>query len=261
MLMSRAVDESTAHLWERLKQHGDGAARRALILHYAPLVRRALDRSHRFLSQRVERGELASCGMLGLMDAIEKFRTDRNIKFETYASIRIQGAMLDHLRSLDWLPRRLRQQARELEEARRALEHRLGRTPTQAEVAAHMGVHLSRLRKLLSDLHLSTVVSLESAHERTAVGDIPLRDLLADPSASPEQRLVESDQRLQLASALALLPERERNVVALYYFEDLTLREIGQVISLSEAAISAIHTAALSRLRSALHDEQPPRKP
>lgn len=223
-----------------------------LIARYATLVRRTLDRMSPRLSSKIERTELASCGMLGLIDAIEKFRIDLNVKFETYASVRIQGAILDHLRSLDWIPRALRRQARAFEDALNILEHRLGRTPTDSEVAEQMGMPLPRLQKMMRDLHSGSLVSLES----DGGNEVPLREVLADPTGGPESVAIQTDRRVRLARALESLSERERTVVALYYLKDLTLRRIGRIVGLSEAAVSMIHSAAVSRLRALLHEER-----
>jgi RNA polymerase sigma factor for flagellar operon FliA len=244
------ADASALGLWRRYKQSRDEEARRALILVYAPLVGRTLDRMARQLSSHLERSELASCGMIGLIDAIEKFRTDLGIKFETYATIRIQGAILDHLRAMDWLPRGLRRQARALEDACQALEHGLGRKPTEGEVAAQMGIQLRRLHRLLRDLHLGTFVSLESASEGAEAGEIPLREMLADPGGGPEEAVIAADERWTLSRGLARLADRDRSVLMLYYFEGLTLRQVGSTLGLSEAAICSIHGQALARLRS-----------
>jgi len=264
-MLAPSVQAPIAHLWDRYKTHQDQEARRTLIVSYAPLVRRTLGRMSRQWSTQIDRSELLSCGMIGLIESIEKFHAARNIKFETYATLRIQGAMLDHLRSLDWLPRALRKQLRVLEETHHALELKLARTPTASELAEAMGLQLSRLRKLLGDLACSTFVSLETATEshggrarHHGAQDLVLRETLPDPAHGPEQEVLDRERRIHLTRAIAALPQRERTVIFLYYFEYLTLRQIGAAIGLSEAAVSTINSQALVRLRQALHREQPP---
>lgn len=232
-----------------------------LILRYAPLVGRTLSKLSRHWSQCVDKSELASCGMVGLIDAIEKFDTGRRTKFETYAAIRIQGAMQDHLRSLDWLPRALRQKKRAIEETGHALEIVLGRTPSEAELARAMGVPLCDFHKLLGDIHRGSFVSLESMlrfkdarPQDGGYGDkVALCETLPDPSSGPEQTVLERELRLHLGNAIEALPQRERMVTFLYYFEHMTLRQIGTALGLSEATVCTIHANVLTRLRAVLN--------
>jgi RNA polymerase sigma factor FliA len=183
------------------------------------------------------------------MDAMGKFELDRNVKFETYATIRIHGAILDHLRSLDWVPRALRRQARALDAGLQTLEHKLGRTPSMVELAQEMRLSVEELMKLLSRLGDSTVVSLEESMVSCEQQEIPLREALRDEAEGPEQRAVLADLKSRLAIAMAALPEKLHKVVVLYYFHDCTLKEIGAVIGLSEASICHIHAQSLEMLR------------
>ena len=238
------------HLWDRYTRHRDPEARRQLILRYSTLVGRIWRRMASHLGRGVERGDLVSCGMIGLIDAIEKFRAERNLKFETYATIRIQGAMLDHLRSLDWMPRTLREKKKALDEALQALQHRLGRRPTEIEIAAELGLQITRFQTLLRDLHRCGRLSLEG------LGPSDIEEMFPDHDDGPEKAAVDAEQRDLLMCALARLPKREQTVMQLYYFEGLTLRQVGRVIGLSEAAVCSIHAATLSRLRAQMRVER-----
>lgn len=244
MLSPRGVDRPSTQLWDRYTRHRDPEARRQLIMRYSSLVGRIWRRVASHVGRRVERGDLVSCGMIGLIDAIEKFRADRNLKFETYATTRIQGAMLDHLRSLDWMPRTLREKKKDFDETFHALQHRLGRTPTEPELAAAMGVQVSRLQTLIRDLHRCGRLSLDGLQ------NAEIEVMLPDLDDGPEQAAVVSEQRELLVRAMARLPKRERTVMRLYYFEEMTLRQVGRLIGLSEAAVCTIHAASLSRLRA-----------
>lgn len=250
MLSPRGVDRPSTLLWDRYTRHRDPEARRQLILRYSSLVGRIWRRVASQVGRRVERGDLVSCGMIGLIDAIEKFRIERNLKFETYATIRIQGAMLDHLRSLDPMPRTLREKKKDLDETFHALQHRLGRTPTETEIATALGLQVSRLQALVRDLYRCGRVSLEGLQ------NIEIEEMLPDLDDGPEQMAVDSEQRELLMRALARLPKREKTVMQLYYFEELTLRQVGRLIGLSEAAVCTIHAASLSRLRAQMRVQQ-----
>jgi RNA polymerase sigma factor for flagellar operon FliA len=210
------------------------------------------------LPAHVEEADLISYGLLGLINAIERFDLEREIKFETYAITRIKGAIIDELRALDWVPRSVRARAREIEKVHAKLEHRLHRTPTDEEMAAELGVSAEEFQEALVKISNSTVVALDELWSVSdASGDqISLLDTLQDPDApDPQQMLAASELKDRLADAIAALPEREKLVIALYYYENLTLREIGEVLGVTESRISQLHTKAVLRLKSRLQGD------
>ncbi len=248
----KGADARVLKLWERYKLDNDHDAKKALILEYAHLVKYTVGRMAVSLSPRAEINDLTNSGILGLIDAIEKFEIERAIKFETYAAIRIQGAILDHLRSLDWVPRTVRRKARTLEETYQALEHQFGRTPTEAEIAVHMGISLEELHKLLGDVSETAIISLEDFFVNKDHQEISLKDTLKDEGEGPEDTAVAGDVKHNLAHAIGTLPDKEKLVLSLHYFEELTLKEISMIMDLSEARISQLHSQAIIRLRGKL---------
>lgn len=227
------------------------ADRDRLIVEHLPSVRFIARRIHERLPQHVDLEELISAGVLGLMDAVEKFDSRKQVQFKSYAQFRIRGAILDSLRVLDWSPRELRRKGRAIEETIRALTSQLGRTPGEAEIAAEMGLTLSAYQQILGELKSLEIGSLnlerneESGEEELAYVPGPATD-------DPLFRCLQGEMRERLAAAIEALPERERLVLTLYYYEELTMKEIAQVLELVESRISQIHSAAVLRLRSAL---------
>jgi RNA polymerase sigma factor FliA len=252
-----AAEEAALHaLWDQYKQSGGRALRDRLILHYSPLVKYVAGRVSVGLPPNVETADLVSYGIFGLIDAIEKFEIERAIKFETYAINRIRGAILDELRSQDWIPRSVRYKAREVEKAFAALEARLQRTPTESEVAAELGVSTAELAQIFSQVSFVNVVALdelvhaggEKGDGGTTLGDSIKDTRVADPVAAFETEETKSI----LAKTISTLAEREKIVVTLYYYEGLTLAEIGQVLGVTESRICQLHTKAVLQLRAKL---------
>ncbi|WP_265736749.1 RNA polymerase sigma factor WhiG [Peterkaempfera griseoplana] len=244
-------------LWRSYKSTGDGRLREQLILHYSPLVKYVAGRVGVGLPANVEQADFVSSGVFGLIDAIEKFDLDRAIKFETYAISRIRGAIIDELRALDWIPRSVRQKARAVERAYATLETRLRRTPHEPEVAAELGIPVEELHAIFSQLSLANVAALdELLHPGGEGGDgLSLLDTLVDTAADDPVEVAEDRElRRLLARAVNTLPEREKTVVTLYYYEGLTLAEIGQVLGVTESRVSQIHTKAVLQLRAKLSD-------
>jgi len=242
-------------LWRRYKASGDERARERLVVAYAPLVKYVAGRMSSGLPAHVEEADLISYGLSGLIAAIERFDLSREIKFETYAITRIRGAIIDELRTLDWVPRSVRARAREIERANTKLEARLRRAPTDEEMAAELGISLEEFQDSLLQISNSTIVALDELwNSPDSSGDaVSLLDTLADRDAPDPQAIVDqSELRDRIAEAIAALPEREKLVVALYYYENLTLREIGEVLGVTESRISQLHTKAVLRLRSKL---------
>ncbi len=244
-----------ARLWEEFKQNEvSGAregARERLILHYAPLVKYVASRVATGLPASVDQADLVSYGMFGLIDALEKFDPGRGNKFETYAIPRIKGAIIDELRAMDWVPRSVRFKAREIEKAYSDLESIHKRGPTEKEVAARLGVTLRELHDVINQISFVQVLQLD---EILSVGSdrgeqVSLLDTLADRGTDPTMALEGEETRGLLAAAINSLSEREKIVVTLYYFEGLTLAEIGDILGVTESRVCQIHTKAVGQLR------------
>src|SRR6185312_1420609 len=253
------ADAALRELWQEFKATGEKELRERLILHYSPLVKYVAGRVGVGLPPNIEQADLVSYGIFGLIDAIEKFDLERAIKFETYAISRIKGAIIDELRAIDWIPRSVRYKAREVEKAYAALEGRLHRTPTEAEVAAELGIGLEELHQIFSQVSFVNVVALD---ELLNVGGdrgdkLSLVDTLEDTKAEDPVMAFETEEtKYLLARAINTLPEREKIVVTLYYYEGLTLAEIGQVLGVTESRICQMHTKAVLQLRAKLNDSR-----
>ncbi|MEZ0448646.1 RNA polymerase sigma factor WhiG [Cellulomonas sp. ICMP 17802] len=251
---SRSVEEIDA-LWEDYKATQSPRAREGLILHYASLVSAVAGRVGMRLPSTVEQADLVSYGMFGLIDAIEKYQTDRSVKFESYASSRIRGAIIDELRAMDWVPRSVRTKARSVDRAYAELEAKLHRTPTEDEVARHLEMPVEDLRAIYSQLSTVNVAALDEllggGDDRP--GGVSLVDTLGDErTLDPAGSIEAAETKFLLARAIECLGERERIVVVLYYYEGMTLAEIGRVLGVTESRISQMHTAAMVRLRTRL---------
>jgi len=242
-------------LWRRYKGSGDRHARERLVVAYSPLVKYVSGRMASGLPAHVDEADLISYGLVGLINAIERFEPEREIKFETYAITRIKGAIIDELRSLDWVPRSVRARARDIERANAKLEHRLQRAPTDEEMARELGITVDEFQESLLQISDSTVAALDELWTVSdSSGDqVSLLDTLTDDSApDPAAVMDQTELKDRVAEAIARLPEREKLVVALYYYENLTLREIGEVLGVTESRVSQLHTKAVLRLRSRL---------
>src|SRR4051812_47527847 len=242
-------------LWRRYKDQGDDSARERLVVAYSPMVKFVAGRLGAGLPSHVEDADLISYGLMGLIGAIERFEPERGIKFETFAMTRIRGAIIDELRSLDWVPRSVRSRAREIEEAQQKLEHELQRAPTEDELADKLSIDTDELQESLLEIANSSVYALD---ELWAISDssgdsVSLLDTISDPSAAdPQEALDTNEVKERLSDAIGSLPEREQLVVALYYYESLTLREIGEVLGVTESRVSQLHTKAMMRLKASL---------
>ncbi len=255
--LNEESEAQLAQLWRDYKSSGDPELRDQLILHYSPLVKYVAGRVGVGLPSNIDQADLVSYGIFGLIDAIEKFDLDRVIKFETYAISRIRGAIIDELRSIDWIPRSVRSKARDVERAYSTLEAKLQRTPSEQEVAAELGVPVDSLRRIFSQVSFVNVVALdELLHAGGERGDkTSLGDSLPDPRAEDPVTLFENEEtRYILADSVAALPDREKIVVTLYYYEGLTLNEIGQVLGVTESRACQLHTKAVLQLRAKMTD-------
>ena len=252
-----ANEAALRSLWEKFKATGDAEHPRALILHYSPLVKYVAGRVGVGLPPNIEQADLVSYGIFGLIDAIEKFDITRAIKFETYAISRIRGAIIDELRAIDWIPRSVRYKAREVERAYAALEGELHRTPTEPEVAERLGMSIEELHQVFSQVSYVNVVALD---ELLTVGGekgdkLSLVDTLEDTKAEDPVAAFETEEtKFLLARAINQLPEREKIVVTLYYYEGLTLAEIGRVLGVTESRICQMHTKAVLQLRAKMSE-------
>ncbi|MGH2718553.1 MAG: RNA polymerase sigma factor WhiG [Actinomycetota bacterium] len=251
--------QALADLWEDYKVTASPLARDKLILQYSPLVKYVAGRVSSGLPANIEQADLVSYGIFGLIDAIEKFEPGRGNKFETYAISRIRGAIIDELRAIDWVPRSVRYKAREIEKAIAKLESQLSRVPTDPEIAAQMGIGVSELRSLYQQISFVSLVALD---ELMTVGgekgdSMPLIETLQDSGTADPVAAFESEEMKQiLLDAINKLPDREKIVVTLYYYEGLTLAEIGQVLGVTESRICQMHTKAVLQLRSRMADSR-----
>jgi RNA polymerase sigma factor FliA len=239
------VDPDLQAQWSRWLNRQDAVARDQLIVHYSPLVKFVAGRVGAGLPANVEAGDLVSAGIFGLIDAIERYEPDRQIKFETFAAPRIRGAIYDGLRELDWVPRSVRRRAREVQEAFAHLEGRTGTTPDDEDLAAHLGISTAELAKWLSSIAATTVGPLDRAIE---MGHEPPAD--PTPTHSPIRAMEDRETRAAMRSEIRSLPDREKLVLSLYYDEGLTLSEIADVLGVTESRVSQIHTKAVLHLRS-----------
>ncbi|MDP8958747.1 MAG: RNA polymerase sigma factor WhiG [Actinomycetota bacterium] len=244
-------EQDVQELWDRFKRTGDKEAREGLILNYSPLVKFVAGRVAVGLPRNVEQADLVSYGIFGLIDAIDRFDLSRGVKFETYAVTRIRGAILDELRALDWVPRSVRARAREIERSIAELEHTLRRSATEEELAHHMGIPLAQLQDDLAEISLLGLVALDELINSQERDSASIGELMPDPRGTDPVAAFEVEEtRRVLADAINRLPDRERLVVTLYYYEGLTLSEIGQVLSVTESRVCQIHTKAVLSLRN-----------
>jgi RNA polymerase sigma factor for flagellar operon FliA len=247
-------------LWAEYKRTGAREARDRLIVHYSPLVKYVAGRVSVGLPQNIEQADLVSYGVFGLIDAIEKFDPGRNIKFETYAIARIKGAIIDELRAIDWVPRSVRAKARAVEKAYAKLEATLLRTPSDAEVAAEMGISEQELQAVFNQISFVGLVALDEMLSGGERGEATtLGDTIPDKGEGPVAAYEVEEMKQILASAINRLGDREKIVLTLYYYEGLTLAEIGEVLGVTESRVCQIHTKAVFQLRSRM--AQPEREP
>ncbi len=238
---------SKEKLWEMYQARQTPELREQIILEYAPLVRVVAGRLSMYLGYNVEYDDLVSYGVFGLIDAIDKFDTDKEVKFETYASLRIRGAILDQIRKMDWIPRTVRQKQKKIDEAIKRVEMQTGKTALDEEVASELGLSENELQEWQSQLKVTNVVSLNEFIEQ---GTEPVMDARHNSHfIQPEEQVQETELKEMLQKAMEQLTEKEKKVILLYYYEDLTLKEISRVLEVSESRISQLHTKALSKMQ------------
>ena len=224
-----------------------------VLLEHLPVVRFLARRIHERLPQHVEIEDLISAGVVGLMDAFAKFDPEKKVQFRSYAQFRIRGAILDSLRMLDWSPRELRRKGRAVEEAIRVLTSRLGRAPNEGEIAAEMSISLDEYQQLLGDLKGLEIGTLHVERNEDS-GDEELAYVPGNPEEDPLFRCLRGELEDRLAEAIGKLPDRERLVMTLYYYEEMTMREIGLALGVVESRVSQVHASAVARLRASLKD-------
>ena len=255
-----STPDVVAELWREYKAEGTKDARERLILHYSPLVKFVAGRVAAGLPQSIDQADLVSYGIFGLIDAIDKFDLKRGFKFETYAISRIKGSIIDELRAIDWVPRSVRAKARAIERAYSKLENEQKRTPGDREVAAEMGISDDELAQVLSQISFVGLVALDellavgSGGERA--GMTTVGDMVADRGHDPVEAFEVDEMKHLLADAINRMPDRERLVLTLYYYEGLTLSEIGEVLGVTESRICQIHTKAILQLRARLGEPE-----
>ncbi len=248
MIISKTEEE----LWKEYKKTKDPRIRDVFVHKYAPLVKYVAGKIAGGMPKNIEFDDLVGYGTLGLLDAIEKFDPSKNIKFKTYAPTRIRGAIYDELRALDWIPRSVRQKAKNIENAIRKLENKLGRTATDEEIAEELDMTLVEFHRSLLDLKGIPLIYLDDAWFKDDNDEnIAIIDTIESPKQLNPDEIVEKDEiHFLIANAIEDLPKKEKVILILYYYEDLTLKEIGEVLGVTESRVSQLHTKAIIRLRS-----------
>ncbi len=244
-----------ALLREAREQHGTipPLLKEKIVLEHAPLIRYIVNRIAVRLPSHIDLDDLHNTGVIGLMDAIDKYDPSKNCKFKTYAEFRIKGAILDQLRSLDWVPRSIRQKSRRLEQAYAEVEQRLGRSATDGEIAESLGLELDEFHFLVDQVRGVSMVNLDELRAGSDSDQPMYGDIFEDVKAeNPFASLKSREMRQAVADCISSLPEKERLVISLYYYEDLNMKEIGSVLGITESRVCQIHTKAVSRLRSKL---------
>ncbi len=234
-------------LWDEYRRRPSADLREKIITEYAPLVKVVAGRLSMYLGYNVEYEDLVSYGIFGLIDAIDKFDLEKDVKFETYASLRIRGSILDQIRKMDWIPRTVRQKQKKIEEAIRKVETKTGRNASDEDIARELGIQEVELNDWQSQLKVTNIVSLNEFVEQ---GGEPVMDAKHNSHfIQPEDAIAEEELKKVLKDTLELLTEKERKVILLYYYEDLTLKEISNILEVSESRVSQLHTKALLKMR------------
>lgn len=246
-------DREKNSLWEEYASTKSSKIREQLIIEYAGLVKIVAGRMGMYLGYTVEFDDLVGYGVFGLIDAIDKYELTKGVKFETYASLRIRGAILDQIRKMDWIPRTIRQKQKKLESAMQILEKRLGRIPNNEEIAEELEMSTEELEILVNQTSLTNVVSLDEYLEQGS--EVRVEAGNTQRFEQPEQVMERQEMKRILAEAIDTLTEKEQRVIALYYFEELTLKEISKILEVSESRVSQLHTKALKKMKSRLGDE------
>ncbi len=247
------MDENARNkLWEDYSKTRNAQLREQLILEYAQLVKLVAGRLSIYLGYNVEYDDLVGYGIFGLIDAIDKFDYGKNVKFETYASLRIRGAILDQIRKMDWIPRSLRQKQKKIDAAMVKIETEFGRPATDEEIAGELEISMDELNSWQGQSMVTNLISLD---EFTAAGsDVKMDASMNSHFEQPESAIEKEELKIKIAEALDLLTEKERNVIVLYYYEEMTLKEISRVLEVTESRVSQLHTKGLQKMKAHLGD-------
>lgn len=242
-------------LWVRFKEHGDESAREQLVVQYVRVVKYVAGRMAIHVPQSVDMNDLMGWGMLGLLDAADKFDHTQDIKFSTYATIRIRGAIIDQIRTLDWAPRSLRSMARKIGVAREKLRHEKGAEPNADEIGALVGTSAEDVEDTVAQLQSAQILSLDTYLPNNEEGETRVVDVTRDTLVPSPDHYAEQQERVEmLAAGILQLPDQMQKVLNLYYYEELTLKEIGVVLEVSESRICQIHSAAMKQLRKIIQE-------
>lgn len=236
------------NLWILYKKDCDIQYRNQLLVHYSDLVNRVVNRIAVKYGPYIDVDDLIGCGIFGLIDAIEKFDINKGVKFETYASFRIRGEIIDRIRDQDWIPRSLRTRSKEMEKALEELEAKLGRQVQDEELAAYMGITTKELHKLMEQTHSFTLLSLDDQ----LLGFVEDSQVMAGNQRTPEDHAIAEELKRILSQAIEQLTEKEQKIISLYYFDELTLKEIGMILGISESRVSQLHSRSLIKIKNKL---------
>lgn len=245
-------EEQRKKLWDAYKKNKTPEVREQLIIEYANLVNLVAGRMGMYLGYTVEYDDLVGYGIFGLIDAIDKFDLTKNVKFETYASLRIRGSILDQIRKMDWVPRTLRQRQKQMDSAAAKIEAKEGRPATDAEIAKELNIQEEEYSGWKSEIQLANMISLDDYLEQS--GDTNIEPSGSSRFEQPEKAIEKEELKQMLAEAIKTLTEKECSVITLYYYEDLTLKEISQILGVSESRVSQLHSKALQKMRGKLGD-------
>jgi len=249
----RGSEEDIWKTWLEYSRSKDPDIKKKLLLHYLPLVKHVVGRMTISVPHSISHEDLVSAGIMGLIASIDRFDPAVGVKFETYVVPRIRGAVLDELRALDWVPRSVRAKAKRLEKAIAVVENQLGRNATDEEIAQEMNMDLEELESLIAEVSFNSILSLDQEYSDGGDHSTTLYDLVENVRSEDPEKMLEAEELKQiLVRIINGLPEREKLVIALYYYEELTLKEIGMVLDISESRVSQIHTKAIARIRAKL---------
>lgn len=246
-------DAARMKLWSEYGKTHSPQIREKIIVEYAPLVKVVAGRLSMYLGYNVEYDDLVGYGIFGLIDAIDKFDPTKAVKFETYASLRIRGAILDQIRKMDWIPRTIRQRQRQIDDAVKSIEAASGKNATDEDIAKELGISTDEYSEWQSQMMVTNVVSLNEFTDNSGSedGGAP-RDIIPSKEAGPEDVIEDNELKKTLADSIELLTEKERKVILLYYYEELTLKEISNILDVSESRVSQLHVKALSKMKTKL---------
>jgi RNA polymerase sigma factor for flagellar operon FliA len=249
-----SAENNNHDLWRQYQSTRDPETREKLIIEYSHLIKYIAGRLNIYFGSNVEYDDLVGYGVFGLIDAIDKFDINKGVKFETYASLRIRGSIIDSIREMDWVPRSLRQKSKELEKVYSEVENELGHSATDKEISQKLGITVNDLYKLLNEVNITSMVSLEDFLEQNY--EIGIGEAATDTEEHPERQMELKELSRMLAESIDKLPDKEKTVVSLYYYEELTLKEISAIMKVSESRISQLHTKAILRLKGKLARHQ-----